>query len=213
MDRNRTGGIRHTQLRFHHGHRTLHWDCGRPAHKCFRRAQRYSNSLHRAEGKAAVGGGRADVPACSDAADAVGQHVMPGDVSPGGDGDVARLRAERARAAIELGVIVVVLEREVAGDIATGGDGDIASGISAYAAQAGRDLVIRRSSLPKNVTPVVAASIHITKLRRHADAPASEGPYAVVAHGPRAERISGTGIYDHLVGHPEIDIAVERLDR
>src|ERR1035438_7972981 len=66
-------------------------------------------SLHQAEGEAATGGCRADISAGGDGADAIGENVMPGDVSPGGNGDVARLRAESASAAIILGAIVVVL--------------------------------------------------------------------------------------------------------
>ena len=48
-------------------------------------------SLHQAEGEAALGSWRTDVPGRRDGADAVGQHVVPGNVPPGDDGNVARL--------------------------------------------------------------------------------------------------------------------------
>src|ERR1700690_4497747 len=133
---------------------------------------------------------------------------MAGHVSRGGDGDVARLSVKSAGAAIILGATVVALDRKETGDVAAGSDGDVAAGISAYSTQDWGDLVVRRSLLPEYKATEVTAAIHIAKLGGDTDVAAVEGPDAVVPHIPRAERISGAGIDDQLVGRPKIDIAV-----
>ena len=104
------------------------------------------------------------------------------------------------------------MDRKETGDIVAGVNKDIAAGVSAYPTQAWGDLVVRRSLLPEYKAIDVAASIHIAKLGGDTDVPTVKGPYAVIPHVPRAERISRAGIDDHLVGRPEIDIAIESLD-
>ena len=124
-----------------------------------------------AQGEAAGGGGRSHISPGRDGAHAVSQHVMPGHIASGGDGDVPRLGTEGATAAIVQRVVVIVLHGQVAGDIAAGRNRDIAAGGGADAAQVRGDPVVRRVVLAKEVAVKIAARIHVSIQRGHADVP------------------------------------------
>src|SRR5436190_15940869 len=132
-------------------------------------------SRNQTQSKAASSHRRADVALSSDAAHPIGEHVMTRNIPSGSDRHISGFRSESACTPVELGIVIIVLDREVTGYVSPCVDRHVSPGSCADPSQVQRVYpVIRSGSLSKNVAIKIAAAVYVAKFGRDVDVPAVE---------------------------------------